>query len=149
LLTVQKNEGPVFVLFLDCVLQIYEQFRLSFEFNEDYLFKLFDNLYASEYGTFLGNCERERAHMQLSFRTYSLWSFINQPENMKSFINILYEPNNEPIWPNISPFSLDLWSNLYLRYQLDQTALEEAKSEIIKLKEKEIELKSKAIKLRK
>jgi myotubularin-related protein 9 len=87
--------------------------------------------------------------MQLSFRTYSLWSFINQPENMKSFINILYEPNNEPIWPNISPFSLDLWSNLYLRYQLDQTALEEAKSEIIKLKEKEIELKSKAIKLRK
>ena len=68
---------------------------------------------------------------------------------MKNYINILYEPNNEQLWPNISPFSLDLWSNLYLRYQLDQSAWDEAKSEIVKLKEKEIELKSKAIKLRK
>ena len=87
--------------------------------------------------------------MQLSFRTYSLWSYINQPDNMKNFINIFYEPNNEPIWPTISPFSLDVWSNLYLRYQLDMGAIDEAKAEIIKTKEKEIELKAKIIKLRK
>ncbi len=106
-------------------------------------------MYTSDYGTFLGNCERERKDMQLAFRTYSLWSFINQPDVMKNYINIFYEPNSEPIWPSISPFSLELWSNLYLRFQIDQSAAGEAKNQMIMLKEKENELKLKVIKLRK
>lgn len=129
--------------------KIFEQFRLSFEFNEEFLLILFDNLYASEYATFMGNCEKERKMMQLAFRTYSLWSYLNQPNVMKNYLNSFYEPNNEPIWPSTSPFSINVWSSLYLRYQCEQGALNEAKNEIIKLKDKENELKSKIMRLRK
>lgn len=71
--TSHKQEAPIFLLFLDCVRQLIDQFCLSFEFNEELLVTLFDNVYASEYGTFLGNCQKEREQLQLSLRTASLW----------------------------------------------------------------------------
>lgn len=54
-----------------------EQFCISFEFNEDFLILLFDNLYTSEYGTFLGNNQSEREKLFLSTRTVSLWLVLN------------------------------------------------------------------------
>ncbi|NXC90346.1 MTMR9 protein, partial [Cercotrichas coryphoeus] len=55
-----KQEAPLFLLFLDCVWQLSRQFPLSLEFGEQLLLTLFDNAYASSYGTFLCNSERER-----------------------------------------------------------------------------------------
>jgi len=57
-------------------------------------------------GTFLGNSEAERQQMQLSLKTVSLWSHLNRPEMLRSFLNPLYEPNNRVIWPSVAPMSL-------------------------------------------
>ena len=45
----------MFLLFLDCVWQILQQFPLSFEFNEQFLHLLLTHSYSSEYGT-LATC---------------------------------------------------------------------------------------------
>lgn len=55
-----KQEAPIFLLFLDCVWQLSRQFPFSLEFGEELLLTLFDNAYASAYGTFLCNNEKER-----------------------------------------------------------------------------------------
>ncbi|KAL7980584.1 hypothetical protein Chor_001738 [Crotalus horridus] len=55
-----KQEAPTFLLFLDCVWQLGRQFPFSLAFNEHLLLALFEHCYASPYGTFLGNNEKER-----------------------------------------------------------------------------------------
>jgi myotubularin-related protein 9 len=85
--------GPTFVLFLDCVRLLLDQFCVSFEFNQEFLVFLFDNVYASQYGTFLANCARERNDLFVKERTVSLWSFVNLEENLKVFLNPIYEKN--------------------------------------------------------
>lgn len=50
-----KLNGATFILFLDCVWQIQNQFICSFEFLPSLLIFLFEHLYASEYGNFK-NC---------------------------------------------------------------------------------------------
>lgn len=55
-----KYEAPTFLLFLDCVWQLGRQFPLSLEFGEGLLLALFEHAYASPFGTFLCNSEKER-----------------------------------------------------------------------------------------
>jgi myotubularin-related protein 9 len=131
--TAQKQEGPTFLLFLDCVRQIQEQFCLSFEFNEELLIALFDCVYAPEYGTFIGNCERERGQLDVKQRTNSFWSFINAEANSKTFQNPLYERNSAALWPSLYNQTLTIWSNLFLRYQANTTPWREALCEMRKL----------------
>ncbi len=45
-----KSHAPTFVIFLDCVWQIHNQFPCSFEFNESFLVTLADHAYFSDYG---------------------------------------------------------------------------------------------------
>ena len=55
----QRSESPVFLLFLDSVWQIWQQFPCSFEFNEDFLITLFKHSYASQFGEiFVSACRR-------------------------------------------------------------------------------------------
>nr|DBA25482.1 TPA: hypothetical protein GDO54_009862 [Pyxicephalus adspersus] len=62
----QKWEAPTFLLFLDCVWQILRQFPCSFQFNERFLVTLFEQAYASQFGTFLCNNEYERSVLRLN-----------------------------------------------------------------------------------
>lgn len=55
-----KHKAPTFLLFLDCVWQLGRQFPLSLEFGEGLLLALFGHAYASLFGTFLCNSEKER-----------------------------------------------------------------------------------------
>lgn len=55
-----KQEAPIFLLFLDCVWQLGRQFPFSLQFSERLLLVLFEHTYASCYGTFLCNSEKER-----------------------------------------------------------------------------------------
>ncbi|XP_071116669.1 myotubularin-related protein 9-like isoform X2 [Haliotis cracherodii] len=49
-ITKQRQESPIFLLFLDSVWQIWQQFPCSFEFNENFLVLLFQHAYSSQYG---------------------------------------------------------------------------------------------------
>lgn len=51
----------MFLQFIDCVWQIMQQYPCAFEFNEEFLITVLDEMYSCLYGTFLYNSEQERA----------------------------------------------------------------------------------------
>lgn len=83
----QKSSGATFVLFLDCVYQLYQQFPLSFEFDPQMLILLFEHSYYSQYGTFIVDNEMERMELMAFTKTTSLWSHINRPDVITHMLN--------------------------------------------------------------
>jgi myotubularin-related protein 9 len=144
----KKNCSSTFVLFLDCVFQLHSQFPCSFEFNTTLLIVLFENSFYSQYGTFLGNSEQERASLDLMNVSVSLWTYLNIPQIMNSLLNLMYEPNSNVIWPSVAPISLVLWSDLYLRWVVEQKYMKKMFDDIQTLITKEKELRCKVLKLR-
>ncbi|CAH8600219.1 unnamed protein product [Schistosoma guineensis] len=122
-----KDESPVFILFLDCVWQLLRQYPNSFEFTDELLCIIAKHAYFSEYGTFLGNSSQEREQLDISSRTFSLWSYINQPFVTSRFQNPFYsgqknDDNSQSTtiidgsyacWPCLSAQALDIWEELY------------------------------------
>ncbi len=82
-----KTSGATFVLFLDCVYQIYKQFPLSFEFDPQLLIILFEHSYFSQYGTFIVDNECERMELMAFTKTTSLWSHLNRPDVITTLLN--------------------------------------------------------------
>ncbi|XP_014113911.1 PREDICTED: myotubularin-related protein 9-like isoform X2 [Pseudopodoces humilis] len=130
-----KQEAPIFLLFLDCVWQLSRQFPFSLEFGEQLLLTLFDNAYASSYGTFLCNNEKERSLCKVKESTHSLWAWLNQPEERQKYLNPLYSHNPLVIWPSVEPQSIQLWQGLFLRWIRPSQHLDEAWAEIRRLVE--------------
>ncbi|KAM6296080.1 LOW QUALITY PROTEIN: myotubularin-related protein 9-like [Aegotheles albertisi] len=128
-----KQEAPLFLLFLDCVWQLSRQFPFSLEFGERLLLTLFDNAYASAYGTFLCNNEKERCLCKVKESTHSLWAWLNQPGEKKKYLNPLYSPNTLVIWPSVEPQSIQLWQGLFFRWIRTSQYLDEAWAEIQRL----------------
>ncbi|KAK6644545.1 hypothetical protein RUM43_000812 [Polyplax serrata] len=146
--TRSKLNAPTFMLFLDGLAQIHNQFPCTFEFNQDFLIAIFDHSYSSQFGTFLGNCEADRERLKLSEKTTSLWSYLNRPEVLQAYLNLMYEPNNSVIWPSVAPVSLGLWSELFLRWVFDFTSQKSIRNAMEALKAEDVELKQKAGRLR-
>ncbi|XP_054658084.1 myotubularin-related protein 9-like isoform X1 [Grus americana] len=128
-----KQEAPLFLLFLDCVWQLSRQFPFSLEFSERLLLTLFDNAYASAYGTFLCNNEKERCLCKVKEKTHSLWAWLNQPGEKKKYLNPLYSHNALVIWPSVEPQSIQLWQGLFFRWIRSSQYLDEAWAEIQRL----------------
>lgn len=143
-----RGEAPVFLLFLDCVWQILRQFPCSFQFGEAFLLLLFEHAYASQFGTFMGNCAADRAKQKLSQKTVSLWSWVNRPEELERFTNPLYEANSLVIWPSVAPQSLLLWEGVFLRWNRSSKWLDEAYEEMVHIIEYNKELQNKVNSLR-
>ena len=55
-----RETSPIFTQFLECVWQVMVQFPSAFQFNEHFLVTIHDHVYSNQFGTFLGNCEKER-----------------------------------------------------------------------------------------
>ena len=144
-----KDQSPAFLLFLDCVFQIYNQYPCSFEFGEEFLVMLFRHAYASQFGTFLGNDVKHRTQLRLEEKTVSLWSHVNRPSQIAQYINSTYEPNPSVIWPSVAPQSIILWESLFLRWIIQTGAASEAQDALSRLRAYESELEKKVLKLRK
>lgn len=137
----KREYSPVFLLFLNCVWQIIQQFPLSFEFNEDFLILLLDHAYGSEFGTFIGNCPKERVDYAFAARTTSIWSYINRPDILQKYLNPVYEPNDEALWPSVAPQSIELWEGVFLRWSIENVwSKEKAKQQLnlIRAQQKEL-----------
>ncbi|XP_020377136.1 myotubularin-related protein 10 isoform X1 [Rhincodon typus] len=65
----EKQESPLFLLFLDCVWQLLQQFPAAFEFTETYLTVLYDSLRIPLFGTFLFNSPYQRMQQSQDFAT--------------------------------------------------------------------------------
>ena len=72
----EDQRAPVFLQYLDCVRHLLLQFPFHFEYNFDLLIFLAEEVYSCKYGTFLGNCERDRDNLKLDSKTESIWTYI-------------------------------------------------------------------------
>lgn len=71
------EHSPIFLQFLDAVWQVLRQWPDEFEFGELYLVAVALHCYSGWFGTFSGNCERDRVVRRLASRTRSLWAFVD------------------------------------------------------------------------
>ncbi|XP_074822292.1 myotubularin-related protein 10 isoform X2 [Natator depressus] len=61
------KESPLFLMFLDSIWQLLEQYPSAFEFSETYLTILYDSTRISLFGTFLFNCPHQRVKQSTEF----------------------------------------------------------------------------------
>lgn len=57
--------SPIFLLFLDCVWQLTQQYPTAFQFSETYLTTVWDSTLVSVFDTFLFNCHHQRCMAEL------------------------------------------------------------------------------------
>eukprot|EP00731_Ephydatia_muelleri_P016587 Em0009g1011a len=69
---IQWSLQPVFLLFLDCVVQLSKQFPSAFEFSETYILCLYDLTNSCLYGNFLFDSVKERVAASNQARTNSV-----------------------------------------------------------------------------
>ncbi|XP_033972149.1 myotubularin-related protein 10 [Trematomus bernacchii] len=62
-----KEESPLFLLFLDCVSQMISQYPAAFEFTESYLTVLSDSMWIPLFSTFLFNSSKQQAKHLMDF----------------------------------------------------------------------------------
>ena len=60
-----KETSPVFTQLVDPVWQLQRSNPAAFQFNERFLLHLHDHVYSSQYGTFVGNCEKDRLDLKV------------------------------------------------------------------------------------
>ncbi|XP_059376349.1 myotubularin-related protein 9-like isoform X1 [Carassius carassius] len=125
-----KQECPSFLLLLDCVWQVWRQFPLALEFSEALLLRLAQEVYASNYGTFLCNSEQERCAAGVKENTHCLFQSMLKPDIEEQYLNPLYEPTDLAIWPSVHPQSLQLWTGMFLRWTEYAQNMEEAREEV-------------------
>ncbi|GLV43995.1 uncharacterized protein CBL_12709 [Carabus blaptoides fortunei] len=117
------EQSPLFLLFLDCVWQLLQQYPMAFEFTETYLTTLWDSAHISIFDTFLFNCEHDRL---IASRDHvnpvilrSTWDWGEQfPDKEKElFNNPLYdEKYKKRLEPQHKIAFQELWSQCYFRW---------------------------------
>uniref|UniRef100_A0A131YPE5 phosphatidylinositol-3,5-bisphosphate 3-phosphatase n=2 Tax=Rhipicephalus TaxID=426455 RepID=A0A131YPE5_RHIAP len=114
----QREVAPVFTQFVDAVWQLMHQFPSSFQFNERFLLTIHDHVYSCQFGTFVGNCEKDRLDLRLSSRTYSLWAYLGN--HISEYINPLYRTDRrgaDTLHPSLAPQAIRFWRGMYNRFE--------------------------------
>jgi hypothetical protein len=118
--TNDDERSPIFALWLDCVWQCMRQFPEAFEFNENLLLALLDQLHAGRCGTFLCNSRKERVEENLFERTMNVWEFFEKTGAIPSFVNKLYvkdDPNCQTdLRPSCNPKNVKFFEPYFLRF---------------------------------
>ena len=89
----ENQFSPIFIQFLDCVYQLMEQNMDKFEFNENLLIFIAEQVYSGQYGNFLFNNEKEREDLNIKNKTESIWSYVL--ENKKNFMSPIFRRKKE------------------------------------------------------
>ncbi|XP_061717436.1 myotubularin-related protein 6 isoform X1 [Cydia pomonella] len=112
-----RERSPVFTQLLDATWQLLRQCPEAFQFNERFLLTLHDHAHACQYGTFIGNCQKDRRDLRLSERTFSLWGYM--ANHLNEYKNPLYNPKAHPdvLKPDLSAQSIRFWRGMYCRHE--------------------------------
>ncbi|KAF7280256.1 hypothetical protein GWI33_006252 [Rhynchophorus ferrugineus] len=112
-----KEVSPVFTQLMDATWQLMQQFPCTFQFNETFLLTIHDHVHSCQFGTFIGNCEKDRVDLRLSERTYSLWGYM--ANHLDEYINPLYDPQETPkvLSPQLIPQNIKFWRGMYCRFE--------------------------------
>ena len=113
----ENQFSPVFIQWLDCVYQLMQQNMDKFQFNENLLTFIAEQVYEGKYGNFLFNNEKERKELNMRQKTESIWGYIL--ENKKKFLNPIYKKHKEE---EDSEFEINykkikLWEDYFLRFE--------------------------------
>lgn len=113
-----KEVSPIFLQFLECTWQVSQQFPRAFEFNELFLVQIYDCLVSSQFGTFLGNCEKERKEL-IAGKTHSVWAYLLHRK--QDFMNVFYDAveNNGVLPLDVAPVNFKVWISMYCRYYME------------------------------
>lgn len=110
----QKNpESPIFLFFIDCVYQLLNQYPFAFEYNSSFLKAIVDACYSCQYGTFLGNSDKERNELQLKKKTVSFWTHVSA--NRVAYTSTVYQKSYGIIHPSSDIRDLVFWEDFYLK----------------------------------
>ncbi|CAI8055566.1 Myotubularin-related protein 2 [Geodia barretti] len=127
-----KDDGPVFLQWVDCVWQVFHQCPSAFEFNEKFLMVMVESSYSGQFGSFLLNNEQERhktladeahKHKSVATHTLSFWTWVGMVNAAgRTFFNHLYDPHTYPwvIYPNCAVPCLKLWTRHYSQSKYQQ-----------------------------
>ncbi|XP_055537349.1 myotubularin-related protein 10-B [Wyeomyia smithii] len=89
------ERSPLFLLFLDCVWQLLQQFPEEFEFSETFLTSVWDCVFLPVFDTFQFNCETDRQMARLNDRVIlrPAWDWGEQfsDKDIALFTNPLYK----------------------------------------------------------
>lgn len=107
----------MFTQFLDSTWQLMQQRSDSFEFNERFLLILHDHVMSCQFGTFIGNCEKDRIDLKLSEKTFALWGYM--ANHINEYINPLYRPGDaeDMLTPNLNAQVIKFWCGMYCRFE--------------------------------
>ncbi|XP_078044125.1 myotubularin-related protein 10-B isoform X2 [Augochlora pura] len=126
----KSEKSPVFLLYLDCVWQLCQQFPAEFEFTETYLTTLWDAAHVSIFDTFIFNCEKDRVMAATATEPSkplvlrSVWDWREQfsEQDILLFYNPLYSPREANatekhiIKPQYDVVNIELWVQCYFRW---------------------------------
>lgn len=107
--------SPIFLQWLECVYQLIVQFPAAFEFSSALLLHLSREVLTNRWGTFLGDCEKERS--QVRPVTQSLWSAILAGP-APDFFNERYMPTSETLRPSPCQVNLKVWEDYWFRFRV-------------------------------
>uniref|UniRef100_A0A3Q1BV99 Myotubularin phosphatase domain-containing protein n=1 Tax=Amphiprion ocellaris TaxID=80972 RepID=A0A3Q1BV99_AMPOC len=92
-----KEEAPVFQLFLDCVWQLWSQYPSRFQLTDEFLLALHDSIQLPLFSSFLANSQRERCKRSQNLgQTYTPvngWRDVLHPESSDPS-----DPPLPPVW---------------------------------------------------
>ena len=124
----KKERSPIFVQFLHAIYQIMEQYPDAFEFRENMLLFLSEEIYSNKYGTFLFNSEKELEENEARQITVSIWSEIFL--NKKKYINPHYRYIKEPLAIKGEVQYLVIWKEFFYKYINIGLVKEDGKNEM-------------------
>ena len=115
--TTDNQRSPVFLLFLDCVYQLCEQFPTAFEFTERLLLDLADWTWNCRFGTFLFNSHQARLQQDAYRQTTSVWTYVFS--QAKDYCNPFYAQTQDSLRPSATLRRLKPWTGLFFRWHPD------------------------------
>lgn len=109
--TSADQTSPIWFLFIDIVWQLWRQFPIAFQFNEELLTFLLEHSHSNLYGTFLFNNDKERLAKQVSVQTVSVWTAILA--SPQRFTNPFHINDSRTLKPSLD---LTLWKGYYFHW---------------------------------
>lgn len=107
--------SPIFLQFLDCLVQIHRRSADKFEFNERFLIDLSLLLYSGVFGEFLANNYQEREERKLDIRFVSLYEFADKERDR--YANPNYIPSDrEVLFVPTRGFNMIFWKELFYHW---------------------------------
>eukprot|EP00434_Breviolum_minutum_P034185 symbB.v1.2.030246.t1/scaffold3388.1/size57902/2 len=108
--------SPVIIQWLECVFQLLQQFPDAFEFSSSILLRLAEEVFTNRYGTFF--CDNEQERRAVESHTLSLWSALQQPEELESWCNPGYKAQRVQLFPSLCQANYVIWEAYWFRFNV-------------------------------